>query len=55
MYVFLFSLQVNHPDDALRFLKFQFGNLKKSFRDFLGTLGVKNLPSNARDTGSIPG
>ena len=49
MYVLLFSLQVNHPDDVLRLLKFQFRNLKESFSDFIGTLEVKNLPS--RDWG----
>ena len=49
MYVLLFSLQVNCPDDVLRLLKFQFRNLKQSFSDFIGTVGVKNLPS--RDGG----
>ena len=29
--------------------------IKKTRRDFPGGPGVKNLPSNARDTGSIPG
>ena len=28
---------------------------KQSFRDFLGSLVVKNLPSNAGEGGSIPG
>jgi len=40
----------------ISFIDFRFNALIKIyFLDFLGGRVVKNLPGNARDTGSIPG